>query len=150
MGETKWDIQEIKYLKRKQLVQNNLVILLLFVLLGYFAENGKDILIFGVIFVTFWIIVAVTLYILITGRPIGTRTNKRVQIFDRHRLGEKRWKRKKVIETVGIGVIAVFVTVLMFDIDFNAISFDFPIDAFPLIGVWIGYNIGEIIRMQNL
>lgn len=150
MNETDWDIQEVKHLKKKQLVQNNLAMLLLFILFGYLAENGKPLLLFVVFCIIFWIVVAITLYTLITGRPIGTKTSRRVQAFDRNRLGEKRWKRRTIIETVVISVIAVFVTVLMFGIDLNAINIDFPIGAFPFIGAWLGYNIGEIIRMSKL
>lgn len=150
MNETYQEIQEVKHLKNKQLVRFNLIMLLLFVLFGYLATNEKHSLLFGIICFIFLIILAVTWYTLITGRSIGTKTSRRVQEFDRKRLGEKRWKRRKLIETVLISVTAVFIIKVMFDIDFNTISFDFPLDAFPFIGVWIGYNIGEVIRMNKL
>ena len=35
MDETQWDIQEVKHLKKEQVIQNNLVMLLLFVLLVF-------------------------------------------------------------------------------------------------------------------
>ena len=88
MDETQWDIQEVKHLKKKQLVQYNIVMLLLFVLFGYFSENGNTSLLFGVFCVLVWIVVAITLYTLMTGKPIGTKTSRRVQVFDRNRLGE--------------------------------------------------------------
>ena len=150
MDETQWDIQEVKHLKKKQLVQYNLVMFLLFVLFGYFSENGNSSLLFGVFCVLLWIIVAITLYTLMTGKPIGTKTSRLVQEFDRNRLGEKRWKRRKMTEAVIISVISVFITILVFVKDFNSVRLDFPIAAFPFIGAWIGYNIGEIIRMNNL
>jgi len=150
MDETQWDIQEVKHLKKKQLVQYNIVMLLLFVLFGYFSENGNTSLLFGVFCVLVWIVVAITLYTLMTGKPIGTKTSRRVQVFDRNRLGEKRWKRRKITETVIISVISVLITILLFVKDFNSVRLDFPIDAFPFIGAWIGYNVGEIIRMNNL
>ena len=53
MVETQWDIQEVKYLKKKQLVQGNLAMLLLFVPFGYLAENGKPSLLFGAFVCTF-------------------------------------------------------------------------------------------------
>ncbi|AST91105.1 hypothetical protein BC6307_07340 [Sutcliffiella cohnii] len=150
MGVTQWDIQEVKHLKRKQLVQNNLVMMFLFVLIGYFSKHGKPSLLIGVFCVLLWIIVAITLYTIKTGRPIGTKTSKRVQEFDRNRSGEKRWKQKKMTEAVIISVISVLITGLLFVKDFNSLRLDFPIGAFPFIGAWIGYNIGEIIRMNNL
>ncbi|MFZ0447033.1 MAG: hypothetical protein WAM95_20860 [Bacillus sp. (in: firmicutes)] len=150
MDVTQWNMQEVKHLKKKQLVQNNLVMLLLFVLFGYFAENGKPSLLFGVFCVLIWIIVVISLYILKTGRPIGTKTSRRVQAFDRNRLGEKRWRRRRITETVIISIIGVLITVLLFIKDFNSVRLDFPIVAIPFIGAWIGYNIGEIIRMNNL
>ena len=33
--------------------------------------------------------------------------------------------------------------------DFNTVRMDFPIDAIPFIGAWIGYNIGEIIQNEQ-
>ncbi|WP_085994297.1 hypothetical protein [Oceanobacillus senegalensis] len=150
MDETKWNIQEVKRLKKKQLVQNNLVLLLIFALFGYFAENGKSSLLIGGFCVLMWIIVVITLYTLKTGRPIGTKTNRMVHKLDSIRLGEKRWKRRKIIDTVIISAISVLITVLVFVNGLNSIRLDFPMDAFPFIGAWVGYNIGEIIRMKNL
>ncbi|WP_186577149.1 hypothetical protein [Aquibacillus kalidii] len=150
MDETQWDIKEVKHLKKKQLVQYNLVMLLLFVLFGYFAENGKSTLLIGGFCVLIWIITGITLYTLMSGIPIGTKTSRMVQEFDRNRLGEKRWKRKEITEAVIISVISVFITVLVFMKGFNSVRLDFPINAFPFIGAWVGYNIGEIIRMKNL
>ncbi|WP_223701773.1 hypothetical protein [Sutcliffiella deserti] len=151
MVETHWDIDEVKHLKKKQLIQSNLLMLLLFVLFAYFAENGNLFLFFGVHFVLLWIIVAITLYTLKTGKPIGTKTNRRVQEFDKNRMGEKRWKRKKITEIVVISVInSVLFTVLIIVVDFDNLTLDFPISAFPFIGAWVGLNLGEIIRMNKL
>lgn len=150
MDETQWDIQKVKHLKKKQLVQYNLVMLLLFVLFGYLAENGKPSLLIGIFCVIMWIIVAITLYVLKTGSPIGTKTSRIVQEFDRNRLGEKHWKRRKMTEAVIISVISVLITILLFNLDLNSLRLDFPISVLPFIGAWIGYNIGEIIRMNNL
>lgn len=150
MDETQWDIKEVKHLKKKQLVQYNLVMLLLFVLFGYFAENGMSLLLIGGFCVLIWIITGITLYTLMTGIPIGTKTSRMVQEFDRNRLGEKRWKRRKITDAVIISVISVFITVLVFMKGFNSVRLDFPMNAFPFIGAWVGYNIGEIIRMKNL
>lgn len=150
MDETQWDIQDVKHLKKKQLVQYNIIMLLLFVMFAYFSEKGNPSLLFGVFCVLLWIIVAITLYTLMTGKPIGTKTSRCVQVFDRNRLGERRWKRRNITETVIISVISVLITILLFVKDFNSVSLDFSIAAIPFIGAWIGYNIGEIIRMNNL
>lgn len=149
MDETKWDIKEVKHLKKKQVIQNNLVMLLLFVLLVFFADNGMHSLIIGIFFLLIWIILAITLYTLKTGRPIGTKTSRLVQEFDRNRLGEKRWKQNRIAEAVIISVIGVGIAVLWFVKDVNSFGLDFPSYAIPFIGSWIGYNLGEIIRMYN-
>ncbi|GAB3801851.1 hypothetical protein [Virgibacillus kimchii] len=150
MSETHWDIKEVKRLKKNQLLQSNLVMLLLFVLFGYFAMNANPFLFIGGFSVLIWIIVAITLYTLMTGRYIGTKTSRMVQEFDRCRLGQKRWKRRKVIEAAIISIISVFITGLVFIMDFNSVRLEFPMSVFPFIGAWAGYNIGEIIRMNNL
>ncbi|RCW63881.1 hypothetical protein [Saliterribacillus persicus] len=150
MDEIQWNIQEVKHFKKKQLVQYNLVMLLLFVLFGYFIENGNPPLLIGGFCVLLWILVSITFYALKTGRPIGTKTTRMVQEFDRNRLGEKRWKQRKMTEAIIMSVISILITVSVFVKDFNSVRLDFPISAFPFIGAWIGYNIGEIIRMNNL
>lgn len=55
-----------------------------------------------------------------------------------------------MIEAVIISVISVLITILVFTQDLNSVNFEFPIGFFPFIGAWIGYNIGELIRMNNL
>ena len=150
MNETQWDIKEVKHLKIKQLVQYNVVWLLLFLLFGYFAMNGKTSLLFGGMCVILWIVVASSLYNLITEKPIGTKTSRMVQEFDRTQLGQKRWKRRRMIETAFIIVICVFVTVFVSINDFNSETINSPIHLFPYIGAFIGYNSGEIYRISNL
>ncbi|MBP1947539.1 hypothetical protein [Virgibacillus litoralis] len=81
---------------------------------------------------------------------LGTKTSRLVQEFDRNRLREKRWQRRKITEIVIIGVIGVLFTALMFVVDFDKVRLDFPINATPFIGAWVGFNLGEIIRMNNL
>lgn len=150
MDETPWDIQEVKRLKKIQLVQGNLVMLLIFVLLVYFADSEQYLFIIGTFFVVIWVVVAIALYTLLTGRFIGTKTSKRVQEFDRQRSGEKPWKRKKIIEAVVVSAIGIGIAVLLFVTDFDSISLDFPFSSLPFIGAWVGYNLGEIIRTSNL
>lgn len=152
MDETQWDIQEVKRLKKKQLVQYNLVMLLIFVLLGYFIENGKPSLLIGGFFVLIWTAVAVTLYALKTGRPIGTKTSRILQEFDRDRLGEKRWKRRRITEVVVISVAVILITVLAFVFlkDVNSLRLNFYSGTLPFVGAWVGYNLGEITRIKKL
>lgn len=150
MAATQSDLKEYKNLKKKQLVQNNFLFLFLFILIGYFSQNGNIFLLMGVFCVLLWIIVVSLLYTLKTGRPIGTKTSKLVQEFDRNRLGEKRWKQLRMTEVIIISMLNVIVTVLFFVIDFNSSMLDFPISAIPFIGAWLGYNIGEIIRMNKM
>lgn len=150
MDKTQWNIQEVKRLKKIQLVQGNLVMLLIFVLLVYFAESEQYLFIIGTFFVLMLVVVAIALYTLLTGRFIGTKTSKHVQEFDRQRSGEKPWKRKKIIEAVIFSAIGIGIAVLLFVTDFDSIRLDFPFSSLPFIGAWAGYNLGEIIRISNL
>lgn len=147
---TQLDLKEFKNLKKKQLIQNNILFLFLFILINYFSQNGNITFLMGVFCVLLWIIVVILLYTLVTGRPIGTKTSKLVQVFDRKRMGEKRWKKLRITEVIIISVLNVIVTILLFPIDFNTGMLDFPISALPFIGAWLGYNIGEIYRMNKL
>lgn len=150
MSETQWDIQEIKRLKKKQLIQYNLLMLLLFALMVYFIENGRVFVLLGLFGVVFWIIAANSLYTLITGKPLGTKTSRRVQEFDRNRLGEKRWKRRTMIGAVILSVVSVVFTIYLFIGGFDTVRMSFSINAFPFIFVWAGSNLGEIIRISYL
>ncbi|RKL66554.1 hypothetical protein CR203_14795 [Salipaludibacillus neizhouensis] len=146
MNEIAWDIREGKRLKKIQLVQSNLVTLLLFVLCAYFLKNGMEAsFLFGICCAVFWLYLASMVYTLNTGRTIGTKTSRRVQDFDKDHFGEKRWKRKKIIEVVFSNVITVVFTVLLVNLDFNFERLDFQVIAIPFIGAWIGHNIGEIM-----
>ncbi|WP_390308502.1 hypothetical protein [Gracilibacillus thailandensis] len=97
-----------------------------------------------------WVITAYMLYTIMTGKTIGTKTSQRVQAFDRDHMGEKRWKRKTLTEALILSVLSIILTVCLFVLDFDFVQLDFPISVFPLIGPWIGFNIGEIVRMNNL
>ncbi|WP_430787272.1 hypothetical protein VBD025_16015 [Virgibacillus flavescens] len=150
MEGTQWDIREVIHLKKIQLVQDNFFMLLIFVLFGYMAENGMSYVLIGAACILSWIAVAVSLYTLITGRSFGTKTRRRVQEFDRDRSGEKRWKRKKIAEIIIFSVIGVIITSFIFDKGINSARLDFPLNALPFFGVWVGHNVGEIIRMNKL
>lgn len=150
MTETAWDIPEVKRLKKIQLVQTNLMMLLFFVLSASLVLSGKAFVLFGLHCALLWIFAAISLYTLKTGQTIGTKTSKRVQEFDKDHLGEKRWKRRKMLEAVIISVISIGITVFLFVLDFKSVRSGFSNYAFPFIGAWIGHNIGGIIRMNNL
>ncbi|WP_430787296.1 hypothetical protein VBD025_16075 [Virgibacillus flavescens] len=150
MDEIQWDIQEIKHLKKIQLVQSNFFMLLYVVLFAYLAENGESSILIGLSCALIWVIVVISLYTLITGRHFGTKTHRRVQEFDRKRTGEKSWKRHQLIGNVAMIAFAVFITVLIFVMGINSARVEFPLNAYPIIGVWVGSNIGEIVRMNKL
>ena len=149
MAATQSDLKEYKSLKKKQYIQNNFLLLFIFILIGYFSQNGNYFFLMVVFCVLLWIIVVSLLYTLKTGKPIGTKASKLVQEIDKNRLGEKRWKQLKMKEIIFISVLNVIITVLLFVIDFNSEMLDFPMSAIPYIGAWIGYNIGEILRMKK-
>ncbi|MEK6268460.1 MAG: hypothetical protein N2C11_07740 [Planococcus sp. (in: firmicutes)] len=150
MGINQWDIKEIKYLKKKKLIQDNIFMLLIFVFLVYFANNERYSFIIGTFFVYLCIAVGFTMYILITGKHMGTKTSKFVKKYDRSRIGEKRWKRGKIIEIVIISAVAIGIGLVLIFMDINSVSRDFPSYYFPFIGSWVGFNLGEIVRMNNL
>lgn len=126
MNEIEWDIQEVKHLKKKQLVQSNIVMLLLFVLSVYYVIAGWPISIFlGVISLLLWFFAAHALYILITGKTTGSKTNKLVQAFDRDHWGEKRWKRKKVTEAIILSSISVMWTIFVYTVDVSSETLQF-------------------------
>ncbi|WP_117170331.1 hypothetical protein [Paraliobacillus sediminis] len=149
MVETAWDINEVKRLKKIQLVQGNLYMLLSFVLFVYLLMNGKAFVLIGLVCVLLWFFTTSIFYTLKTGKTIGTKTTRRVLEYDKYRLGKKRWKRRKIIEAVIISISSVGFTVTLFVPDFNYVRFDF-INGLPFIGVWMGYNIGEIVRISDL
>ncbi|MDG5471264.1 hypothetical protein P6709_05850 [Jeotgalibacillus sp. ET6] len=151
MDEAQWDIKEVKSLKRKQLIQYNIGMLLFIMLIALFAEHGYDTFIIGMLITVIWILGAINAYTLVTGKTIGTKSSKRVQEFDKNQLGEQRWKRNKMIETVifsilGVGAAAGYILL----IGFNPITLQFPSFYFPLFGSWVGYNAGEIARISKL
>lgn len=150
MEETEWDIQEVKRWKKTQLIQTNIGMLLIFLLLIYFIEYGHPYFFIGGFYVFVLIIAAIELYKLGTGRFIGTKTSRRVQAFDKARSGEKRWKRRKILEAVFLIALIVFITVFMYTTDIDHSRVDFSSIAFPFIGAWIGHNLGELIRMSKL
>lgn len=150
MTETAWDIDEVKRLKKIQLVQGNTMMLLFFVSFPYVVMSENTFVLLGLYCVILWIFVASILYTLKTGKTFGTKTSRRVQAFDKDHLGEKRWKRRKVIEAVIISISTIVLTVLLCVFDFNDVRSDYSNYAFPFIGSWIGYNIGEIVRMNKL
>lgn len=150
MTEAGWDMQKVKHFKKKQLVQCNFVIVLLFMLSVYYAEKGGSVFAyFNFLCVLIWMISAYTLYVAATGKTIGTKTSKFIQNFDRDRLGERRWKKRRIIEAAVTGALAVICTVLAVVMDYNADSLEIR-HLFPIIGSWLGYNIGEIVRIGSL
>lgn len=150
MDEIEWDIVEVKRLKRKQLMQVNFVMLLVIVLSFYYIHAGWSISVFmGLLCLMMWVVVVHILYTLTTGRMIGTKTSKLVQAFDRYHRGEKRWKRRKVTEAVIVSIVSALCTVLVFNIGFSSEPLEF-LNLLPLIGAWLGFNIGEVVRTNNL
>lgn len=150
MEEIECDIQEVKRLKRRQLVQVNLVVLLAFFLSVYYVSVGLPLFVFfGFTCLLLWILFAHALYTLTTGKMIGTKTSKLIQAFERNRSGERRWKRKQATETTFIGIVSIICTVLVFNMDLSSETLEF-MNLWPFIGAWIGSNIGAIIRTSNL
>lgn len=150
MEEAQWDIKEIKQLKKKQLVRSNLFMLLVFILLGYLFQSGHFLFIVWLLLAFLFIVLVHSIYALKTGKFIGTKTSKYLNEFDRHRSGEKGWKRTKIHEIVFLIVLGVGMAVVLYLIDFSSPPPNVSHAHFPFIGAWIGYNLGEIAKMKNL
>ncbi len=147
MNETKWNIEEVKHLKKKQLIYSNLVMVLLFILFVIYAlYGGTPTVVFGFWCVLLWIFAAHGIYTLLTGKTMGTKFIRRVMAFDIDHIGKKRWKRRKFIEVV----LCLSITVVIFNLDFGSRSLDLPLYIFPFIGSFVGMNLGQLTRIKNL
>src|SRR5699024_4670815 len=104
MNETEWDIQEVKRLKWKQLVQYNVLMLLLFSFYYLWAGNSFF-LCWSLLCLALWVFVAHSLYTFFTGKMIGTKTMKLVQSFYKNYLVEKHWNKRKLIGFITISVV---------------------------------------------
>lgn len=146
-----WDIQEIKRLKKRLLVQNNLLMLVLLVLFATYVKNGGSAnVLLGICCAFFWIFAAGMLYTFKTGKIIGTKSSQRVHAFDKDQVSEKRWKRKATKSVVFLIGLSVVFTLFWFLLDFDSVGLQFTVDALPFIVCWIGFNIGETVRIRKL
>ncbi|TKD72209.1 hypothetical protein [Pseudalkalibacillus hwajinpoensis] len=152
MGEGNWDLQEMKRLKKKLLIQNNLGMLVVFALLWFFVEVAtvSAPIILGVLCAILWLIVVNLLFTLLTGKVIGTRAMQRVQTFEIERRGKKQWKIKASIGLLLLLVIAIGLTVMVVVSDIGSVPLDFPNDSFAFIGAWLGMNLGQIRQIRKL
>lgn len=150
MDEKVWDIQQVKRLKKKSLIELNAVMLSLFLFTFiYIYMEWPVSVFFGITCIIVWFFVAHSLYVLITGKTTGTKTNKWVQAFDRDRSGEKRWKRSKIAEVILFVVLGIVCTVLVFPIEIDSEPLRF-INISAFFGAWFGVNVGSIIRISSL
>lgn len=150
MEETEWSREEVKRLKWKQLFQVNIVYLLVFFLSIYFIKTGVSLsLYFIILCIILWLMVASYLYTVITGKPFGTKTSRRLQRIAKEKKGEKSWKRKKMIELIAIAFFVILCTVLIVTMEFRTKQLDIY-TVFPIIGAFLGMNIGEIVRIGKL
>lgn len=151
MNDTDWNIEEVKHIKKKQLIYFNLLMLLLFFLFYFYIKNGGTPTgLIGYSSALLWILLANSVYTLLTGETIGTKSIRRTLAFDIDRIGKKRWKRQKLIEVIYFIILCIGFTVVLFTFDLSSTKLNFPIFAIPFIGGWIGTNIGQIIRIKNL
>ncbi|MDP4552935.1 hypothetical protein Q9251_18810 [Alkalihalobacillus macyae] len=151
MAEGNWDLQEMKRLKKKLLIQSNLGMLLVFALLWFFVEVTavSATIIFGVVCAILWFAVANMLFTLLTGKVIGTRAMQRLQTFEIERHGKKQWKIKSSIGLLIMLLLTIGLTVVVLVSDLRSITLDFPSDSFAFIGGWIGMNVGQILRLRK-
>lgn len=150
MDEAQQELKEITKLKKKQLLWGNLFMLMTFLLLSYLLENGKILFATWIVILFIFVMVVLSLYTLITGTIIGTKTTRRIRAFDRKRWGKTKWKLLNITEVVlyiGMGTGLIY---LVFNMDFDLLNPNLSSFTFPFIGAWVGYNLGEIIRIAGL
>jgi len=124
--------------------------LLLLLFSFYYLWAGNSAFFFwSLLCLALWFIVAHSLYTFFTGKMIGTKTMKLVQAFDKNYLGKKRWNKRKLIEVISISVVSLFCTLLVITQGFNFSALEIY-NFFPFIGAWVGFNIGEVIRIKRL
>jgi Ca2+/Na+ antiporter len=151
MAESNWDIQEVKDLKKKRLFHIDIMVFFMLVLLAFYIEaGGRGDVLLGLCCAFLWLWAASMFYSVKTGKAFGTTTNQLVQDFDREQKGEKQWKRKTIGEAVFLSIAALGFTILLVVLDFNSPSLSFTPIAFSIIANWVGFNIGELVRMNNL
>ncbi len=151
MEDGKWDIQEIKQIKKNLLLKNNLIMLLLVVSFGFYIELGGSIpFLFGFCCAVLWIFVVNMIYTIWTKKVIGTRAMQKELNFKIYHHGEKNWKKKAMIGLIFLFVLSTGSTILFFQWDLGALNIDFPQDMISLFFVWLFYNIGEIRRIKKL
>ena len=149
-NDTHWDPKEVKHLLKKRLVQNNLMMLVVFGLLAYLKQIENYTALFGTLYICFLIVFVMSLYSFKTGKYIGTKTAKRLEEFEKERVGKKRWKRKRMTEAIFMFAIGVILTVTIIVIDFNTLDWNSVNLVFPFIGACIGINWAEINKMNRL
>ncbi|PIC79440.1 hypothetical protein CSV75_12685 [Sporosarcina sp. P18a] len=150
MDVSEWDIQEVKQLKKLQLVQFSIVMLGIFTLSVLYVKAEWPLSIFLTLTcILLWFFAVHALYILITEKTTGTKTNKLVQAFDKDRWGKKRWKRKKITEVVILSIASSMFTVFAITLNTSSESLQFY-NLLPFIGAWIGSTLGTMARISNL
>ncbi|AUD14966.1 hypothetical protein CXF77_17235 [Planococcus sp. MB-3u-09] len=150
VAEAQQEIKEIKKLKKMQLLWGNLFMLVTFLLLSYLLGNGKILFVTWALIIFLLILTILSLYTLVTGTIIGTKNTRRIRAFDRKCWGEKKWKRNKIIEIVLYTGLGIGITALAFNTDLDSSHRNLSDFAFPFAGAWIGYNLGEIMRIAAL
>ncbi|MEC3884647.1 hypothetical protein VKA52_13020 [Halobacillus sp. HZG1] len=123
-----------------------LSLFMLFVMLN--ENSGALTVVIGICCVVLLGSAANTLYSIVTGKVIGTKTHQRVMAFDTDYIGWKRWKRRKIIEFIILIILCIGISVVLFTVDFGSARLNFPMDAFPMLGGWIGMNIGKMSRFR--
>ncbi|WP_232299500.1 hypothetical protein [Pontibacillus chungwhensis] len=149
-----WDLDKVKRMKKKLLIQSNLVMLLIFLmfvfLFLYSNQAGSAfVLLLGFCLLS-WGIAVNSLYTFMTGRPLGTKTARYVIAFDKDRKGERKWVRQKGIEAIVATVLSIGVTLCLSVLELDSVTNDSFISLLPFLGPWIGFNIGELHRIKNL
>ncbi|MFP3322684.1 hypothetical protein R0K05_06225 [Planococcus sp. SIMBA_160] len=150
MDEAQQELIEIKGLRKKQLLWGNLFMLVIFLLLNYLLGNGKLLFVSWILIVLLLLSTVHSLYTLITGKIIGTKTTRRIRAFDRKRWGQKKWRLLNITHIVlyiGMGTGLIF---LVFNTDFDLLNPNWFSFIFPFLGAWFGYNLGEISRIKKL
>ncbi|QST01144.1 hypothetical protein IMZ31_06165 [Pontibacillus sp. ALD_SL1] len=152
MSGPEWDLHKVKRMRKRLLIQSNLIfILMLGLFVTYLLNKDYSTLSLLIIFsVLFWVISGNELFKLVKGKTFGTKEAKYVYAFEKDRIGEKQWEQRTWAGFIIVTIVSVVFTVSIFLVDLHSFRIDSIGDLLPFLGVWVGTNIGQIIRMNNL
>ncbi|WP_156896433.1 hypothetical protein [Halobacillus kuroshimensis] len=149
-----WDVKHIRRLKKRLLLQQNIVMLFIVIFFSIYAINGWPVAHFLVLCAV--VLSGIGFFALLSlwkGEPQGTKMVRTIQAYEKDVKGTQRWRRKKWMESIFIFLFVSAIIAFLIFLNHDAIQQSqqgFPGDVIPLLGAWIGMNIGSFVRIKDL